>query len=58
MAMDIFDDEFAGMGGTYEIVKGKRRLVPGSRTMPPEAAVVIEEPVAAPMPTPAPAAED
>jgi hypothetical protein len=57
MAMDIFDDEFAGMGGTYEIVKGKRRLVPGSRTMPPEAAV-IEEPAPAPMPTPAPAAED
>jgi hypothetical protein len=56
MAMDIFDDEFAGMGGTYEIVKGKRRLVPGSRTMPPEAAVVVEEPT--PAPTPAPAAED
>jgi hypothetical protein len=58
MAMDIFDDEFAGMGGTYEIVKGKRRLVPGSRTMPPAAAVVVEEPAPAPTPAPAPAAED
>jgi hypothetical protein len=51
MDMDIFDDEFAGMGGTYEVVRGKRRLVPGSRTLPPEPqSGVVDEPAAEPSP--------
>lgn len=41
----MFDDEFAGQGGTFELIKGKRRLVPGSRTK--SAPATIDEPVEA-----------
>jgi hypothetical protein len=41
----MFDDEFAGQGGTYTVDKdGKRQLVPGSRTQDATAAQIVEQP--------------
>lgn len=42
----MFDDQYAGQGGTYTVDKdGKRQLVPGSRTQDANGMQIVEQPV-------------